>query len=97
MSIIQVTPERLNSEAERLLKLKSRQENEMTRLRSVVNNLEGQWKGNAYIAFVEEFNAMQNSFRSFSSLLESYADLMKSSANQLQQTDKNMKNLIRKI
>lgn len=97
MSIIQVTPERLYSESERLLKLKRQQESEMTKLRSLVNNLGSQWKGKAHNAFVAEFNSMEYSFRSFSSLLESYANLMKSSANQLQQTDKNMKNQIRKI
>ena len=97
MSIIQVTPERLRSEADRLKKLKSQQESEMKRLRSLVNNLSGQWKGKAHNAFVSEFNSMQYSFRSFSSLLEAYADLMRSSANQLQQTDRNMKNQIHRI
>lgn len=97
MSIIQVTPERLYSEADRLLKLKAQQESEMNRLRTLVNSLSGQWKGEAHAAFIAEFNSMQFSFRSFSSLLESYANLMRSSANQLQQTDKNMKNQIRRI
>lgn len=97
MSIIQVTPERLRSEADKLMKLKKQQESEMNRLRSLVNNLGGQWKGKAHNAFIAEFNAMQYSFGSFSLLLESYANLMRSSANQLQQTDKNMKNKIRRI
>lgn len=97
MPIIQITPDRLNSEAERLLKLKKQQESEMTKLRSLVNNLGNQWKGKSHSAFVAEFNSMEYSFRSFSSLLEAYANLMKSSANQLRQTDKNMKNQIYRI
>ena len=59
MSIIQVTPERLYSEADRLLRLKAQQESEMNRLRSLVNSLGGQWKGEAHNAFVTEFNSMQ--------------------------------------
>lgn len=97
MSIIQVTTERLHSEADRLLRLKAQQEAEMDRLRMLVNSLSGQWQGEAHNAFVAEFNSMQFSFRNFSLLLESYANLMRSSANQLQQTDKNMKNQIRRI
>lgn len=97
MAIIQVTPERLRSEADRLLALKGQQEAEMDKLRSLVSNLSGQWQGKAHNAFVEEFNSMQYSFSSFSSLLEAYANLMRSSANQLQQTDRNMKNKIRMI
>lgn len=97
MSIIQVTPERLYSEAERLLKLKSLQEAEMNKLRLLVKGLDGQWKGEAQKSFVAEFNSMEYSFGSFSSLIAAYADLMKSSANQLQQTDRNMKDRIRRI
>lgn len=97
MSIIQVTTERLHSEADRLLRLKAQQEAEMDRLRMLVNSLSGQWQGETHNAFVAEFNSMQFSFRNFSLLLESYANLMRSSANQLQQTDKNMKNQIRRI
>lgn len=97
MSVIQVTPERLRSEADRLLKLKKQQKAEMDKLRSLVNSLGAHWKGKAHTAFIAEFNSMQYSFQSFSSLLEAYANLMKSSANQLQQTDKNMKNKIRRI
>ena len=97
MSIKQITPERLRSEADRLTRLKNQQEAEMNRLRSLVNSLGRQWKGKAHNAFVSEFNSMQYSFRNFSSLLETYANLMRSSASQFQQTDKNMKNKIRKI
>lgn len=97
MSIIQVTPEKLNSEADKLLRLKRQHEAEMNKLRALINNLGGQWKGKAHNAFVAEFNSMQYSFSNFSSLLESYANLMKSSANQLQQTDRNMKNRIHRI
>lgn len=97
MSIIQVTPEKLNSEADRLLRLKKQHEDEMKKLRTLVDGLGGKWKGQAHDAFVAEFNSMQYSFRNFAELLESYADLMRSSASQLQQTDRNMKNKIRKI
>lgn len=97
VSIIQVTPEMLCKEADRLLNLKKQQESEMNRLRLLVNTLDECWKGVAHDAFVNEFSTMQYSFRNFSLLLESYANLMKTSANQLQQTDKNMKKQIQNI
>ncbi len=97
MSIIQVTPERLYSEAERLLNYKRQQAAEMSKLRTLVQTLRSQWRGEAHNAFVAEFNSMEYSFRNFSILLEDYAKLMKSSADQLKQTDKNLRNKIRRI
>lgn len=97
MSIIQVTPKNLHSEANRLLKYKNQHEQEMNRLRILVNTLSSQWKGEAQTAFVNKFNFMEYTYRNFAELLDSYALLMKSAADQLQQTDNNMKNQIRNI
>lgn len=97
MSIIEVTPDRLRYEAERLKQLKNSQESEMDKLRVLIKSLSDCWQGEAQKAFAEKFNSMAYIFGGFSSLLTAYADLMNSSANKLQQTDKNMRNKISNI
>ena len=97
MSIIEITPERLNREAEELLELKRLQEGEMSRLRALVYTLDSQWKGEAHMAFVIKFSSMEYVYRNFENLLESYARLMKSAANQMRQTDENLQRQINNI
>lgn len=97
MSVIQVTPETLRNEADKLIKYKEQQEKEMNRLRVLVNSLSSQWRGEAQNAYVSKFNSMEYIYRNFAALLESYAKLMNSTASQMQQTDENLKKQINGI
>lgn len=97
MAIIQVTPELLTKEAEHLLSLKRKQVDQINSLRLLVNTLNSQWKGEAQEAYVNKFNSMEYVYRNFENLLDSYARLMKSAANQMRQTDENLQRQINNI
>ena len=91
MAIIQVTPEVLNSKANEVRSLKAQHDDTMAKLRSLVLALNETWKGEAQDAFVAKFESMQNSFTSFSEMLEGYAKLMDTAARELQNTDQTLK------
>ena len=91
MAIIQVTPEVLNSKANEVRSLKAQHDDTMAKLRSLVLALNETWKGEAQNAFVAKFESMQNSFTSFSEMLEGYAKLMDTAARELQNTDQSLK------
>lgn len=97
MSVIQVAPESLYREADKLLDLKDQQEAEIRKLRNLVNSLNSQWKGRSQTEFVNKFYSMDYAYRMLSELLEAYADLMKIAAEQFQSTDRSLKNQIRYI
>ena len=91
MAIIQVTPEVLSSKANEVRSLKAQHDDTMAKLRSLVLALNETWKGEAQDAFVAKFESMQNSFTSFSEMLEGYAKLMDTAARELQNTDQSLK------
>ena len=91
MAIIPVTPEVLNSKANEVRSLKAQHDDTMAKLRSLVLALNETWKGEAQDAFVAKFESMQNSFTSFSEMLEGYAKLMDTAARELQNTDQSLK------
>ena len=91
MAIIQVTPEVLNSQANEVRSLRAQHDDTMAKLRSLVLALNETWKGEAQDAFVAKFESMQNSFTSFSEMLEGYAKLMDTAARELQNTDQTLK------
>lgn len=91
MAIIQVTPEVLTSKATEVRSLKAQHDDTMAKLRSLVLALNETWKGEAQDAFVAKFESMQNSFTSFSEMLEGYAKLMDTAARELQNTDQSLK------
>lgn len=84
MAIIQVTPEVLTSKANEVRSLKAQHDDTMAKLRSLVLALNETWKGEAQDAFVAKFESMQNSFTSFSEMLEGYAKLMGYRGRELQ-------------
>ena len=91
MAIIQVTPEVLNSKANEVRSLRAQHDDTMAKRRSLVLALNETWKGEAQDAFVAKFESMQNSFTSFSEMLEGYAKLMDTAARELQNTDQTLK------
>ena len=97
MAIIQVTPEVLISKANEVRSLKAQHDDTMAKLRSLVLALNETWKGEAQDAFVAKFEGMQNSFTSFSEMLEGYAKLMDTAARELQNTDQSLKSTMQSI
>lgn len=97
MTLIQITPETLKSQASTVRKYKTDQEQTMKRIRDLVLSLSDSWKGEAQDAFAAKFQSMDHTYRQLSQVLESYAKLMDKAANELQATDQNLKNIIQNI
>ena len=97
MALIQVTPETLKSQANTVRKYKTDQEQTMQKIRNLVLYLRDSWKGEAQDAFVAKFQSMDNIYRKLSEVLDAYAKLMDTAANELQETDQNIKNVIQNI
>lgn len=97
MTLIQVNPETLRSQASTVRKYKIDQEQTMQRIRNLVLSLSDSWKGEAQDAFVDKFQSMDHSYRKLSQVLESYAKLMETAASEFHTTDQNLRNIIRNI
>lgn len=87
MAIIQVTPESLRSEANRLNTLKESHKTEMNNLRRLILSLNEQWKGSAQDAFLSKYQELQPEFQKFIKLLEDHITHMKVEADQMEERD----------
>ena len=94
MALIQVTPDMLRSKARELRNLRGQHDDSMNQIRSLVNGINDQWKGEAQQAYVDKFNSMEGTFKQFTEMLENFALLMESSANTIEQADIDSKNRI---
>lgn len=95
MALIQVTPEMLRSKASEVRSIKSNHDQIINRITSLVNNLNSQWKGSAQDAFLNKYNSFKSTtFVSFSEMLEGYAKLMDTAAQQLEQTDTSLQGTV---
>ncbi len=97
MALIQVTPSLLRDKAKELRNLKSQHDDTMNKIKSMVNGINDQWKGEAMQAYVDKYNGMESTFKQFSEMLEKFALLMDSSANDLEQADQGAKNRINQV
>ena len=97
MSLIQITPETLKSQANTIRKHKTDQAQTMQRIRNLVLSLRDSWKGEAQDAFAAKFQSMDQSYRKLSEVLEEYAKLMDAAADEMQSTDQNLKSMIQNI
>lgn len=87
MAIIQVTPESLRAEANRLNSLKESHKTEMNNLRRLILSLNEQWKGSAQDAFVGKYQELQPEFQKFIRLLDDHINHMKIEAQQMEERD----------
>lgn len=97
MPLIQITPENLHRQATTVRKYKTDQENYMGKLRRLIYSLDESWKGEAQDAFVAKFQSMESVYKQFSQVLGQYADLMDKAANEIQNTDQNVKRMIQNV
>lgn len=91
MALIQVTPETLRSKAANVRSYKSQHDDVMAKIKNLVMSLNEVWKGEAQAAFVSKYEGMQPTFTNFSEMLEGYAKLMDTAANELESTDQSLK------
>jgi len=96
-SLIQISPENLKNHANKMRKYKRDQENYMNKIRRIVNDLDGNWKGDAQKAFVAKFQSMESVYKQFGDVLEQYADLADKAANEMQTVDNNIKRQLRSV
>ena len=96
-SIIQISPENLRNHANKMRKYKRDQENYMNKIRRIVNDLDGNWKGDAQKAFVAKFQSMESVYKQFGDVLEQYADLADKAANEMQTVDNNIKRQLQNV
>ena len=94
MALIQVTPDLLRGKATELRGIKDDHDQAMARMKTLILGLNEIWKGEAQDAFVAKYESMQNTFQSFSQMVEAYAALMDTTANSMQQTDESLKSSI---
>lgn len=93
MAIIQVTPEMLRSKASEVRSIKSNHDNIVNQITSLVRNLNSQWKGAAQDAFLARYNEFNSTtFVTFTNMLEGYAKLMDTAANELESQDTTLSN-----
>lgn len=88
---IQITPELLQQKSSELRKLRGNHDSNMNSLTNLVRGVNEVWKGEAQNAFVSKFESMQVEFKKFSELLEMYAVLMDTAAQEFANTDSSLK------
>lgn len=91
MAVIQVTPETLRGKANDVRNYRSEHNDVMVKLKNLIYALNEIWKGDAQNAFLAKYESMQPTFTNFSELLEGYAKLMDTAANELEATDQSLK------
>ena len=91
MAVIKVSPDMLQSRASEVRGFRSDHEQTIQRLTNLINGLNDVWTGDAQNAFVERYRSMEATFKNFSEMLEGYAKLMDTAANQLRETDQSLK------
>lgn len=87
MALIQVTPDMLKGKATELRGYNSQHQEAMQKMRTLITNLNEVWKGDAQTAFLNKYESMQSTFTNFAEMLEDYAKLMDSAAQQMQDLD----------
>lgn len=90
MALIQVTPDLLKGKANELRGLKGQHDEAMSKMKTLITNLNEVWKGDAQTAFLNKYESMQSTFTSFSQMLEDYAKLMDNAAQQMGDLDTNL-------
>lgn len=88
MAVIQVTPEMLKTKAKDVRTIKTNHEKIVDKITSLVRNLNSQWKGAAQDTFLARYNDFNTTtFVTFANMLEGYAKLMETAANELENQD----------
>lgn len=93
MAIIQVTPELLRAKAKEVRSIKANHDQIVSQITTLVRNLNSQWKGAAQDTFLARYNEFNSTtFVTFTNMLEGYANLMDTAANELLNQDTTLSN-----
>ncbi len=84
---IEMTPDQVRGEANRLLQLKEQHDTQMQRMASIINSTSEVWKGGSQQSYIDKFNEMQKDFQRFSEMLDKFSQLIRSSADEIEQAN----------
>lgn len=87
---ISMSPELLRERAKNVRNYKAQHDEVMAKMKNLINGLDEVWKGEAQTAYMEKFTSMQPTFQNFSEMLEGYAQLMETSANDMEAHDQQL-------
>ena len=86
MKII-VTPEVLRNNSSEIRNEKAKFEETISRMRTIVNSMSGEFEGEAATAYINNFESYNSSFTQFSELIESFAKKLDVTAQTMEETD----------
>ena len=82
MALLDIRPEALQSRAQQIDSLRQSDIETLTKIRSLILNLEDTWKGQAAEAYVNKYLSQQNSLNEFYNTLQEFVSLLKEAAVQ---------------
>lgn len=91
MAMIQITPESLEGQAKQLRSYKDQHESTYGQIKTLVNNLVNDWKGEAQTAFLNSFTQKDAVFKQFSEEMENFARFMDQAAQKMRETEEQLK------
>jgi WXG100 family type VII secretion target len=91
MANIKITPESLRTRAATLGNQNQTHREAYGKMDSLVHNLVGEWTGEAQSAFLATFEGNKSSFEKFGTDIEKFVQLMKNTADRMEQTDQDLK------
>lgn len=92
MATIRITPETLDSQAQKLDGLRTDHENLYRQIQDLVIGLASEWEGEANKTFTESFQSNDAAFKKFSQDIESFSKRMKTAAETMRQAEADVKN-----
>ena len=87
---IRVDADTLHSKANELRTLLSNHNDNVGRMRTLVNNLSGEFTGAAATANIEKFNGMESTFTQFAEMIENFATNLDTVANSFTEQDNSL-------
>ncbi|OON96812.1 MAG: hypothetical protein ATN31_01595 [Candidatus Epulonipiscioides saccharophilum] len=92
--LIQVTSEELRERANEVRSQRTRNDEAIANIATLIRGLNEIWSGEAQVAFESKFHNMQGKFAEFSDHLERYSVMMDKSADELESKDKDLSSRI---
>lgn len=94
---ILLTPDQMRDRANKIRAYKEEQAEVISRLTNLVNSLSTVWRGESQDAFVAKYLGMKSTFQNFSASMEEYANLIETTARDMEQTDNSLASRIRDV
>lgn len=97
MTVIKVNTHSLSEKADMVGKYRRQHIETLNLINKLIFSLNEIWKGESQDAFIAKYQSMQVTFKEFDSVLYDYYKYMKKVADEMEQTDNELKRLIQRI